>query len=46
MPLDSLELELKAVMSFPMWVLGTELRSFARAVLTLNHCATSPALGS
>jgi hypothetical protein len=36
MVLDFLELELQVVVSHPEWVLGTELRSSARAVCILN----------
>lgn len=35
-------LELKVVVSHPMWVLGTEFRAYARAVYAFNHWATSP----
>lgn len=34
--LDPLELELQAVMSCPVWVLGTELGSLARAASNLS----------
>jgi len=39
---DLLELELQVVVGCLMWVLGTELRSFARAANTLNCRAVSP----
>lgn len=34
--LDFVELELQAVRSCQTWVLGTELRSSARAIFTIN----------
>lgn len=37
MALDLLELELKAVVSHLIWVLGIEPRSSVRAASTLNH---------
>lgn len=37
------ELELQAVVSYPVWVLGTELKSSARAVSALNRWAIPPA---
>jgi hypothetical protein len=40
---DPLELELQAVVSLPVWVLGTELRSSRRAPGVLNHGTISPA---
>lgn len=33
---DLLELELQTVVSHPVWVLGTELRSSVRAAIVLN----------
>jgi hypothetical protein len=38
---DALQLELQMVVRLPMWVLGTELGSFARAASVLNHRAIS-----
>lgn len=43
MAADPQELELQAVVSCPLWVLGTEFRSSARAVSAFNQGATSPA---
>lgn len=34
---DPWELELQAVLSCPMWVLGTKLRSSRKAGYALNH---------
>lgn len=39
--LDTLELECKVVVSYPVWVLGSKL-SFERAECSLNHWAISP----
>lgn len=39
--LDSLELELEAIISHLTWRLGLELRTFAIAVVVLNHSAIS-----
>jgi hypothetical protein len=45
--LAHLKLELPAVVSYLMWVLGTELRCSKRVVCALQHCWTaSPALTS
>lgn len=33
---DALELELQAVVSYPVWVLGTKLESSGRALRALN----------
>jgi hypothetical protein len=41
--LDPLELELPAVMSSLMWVLGTEPESFVRAASALDHQPLSSA---
>lgn len=41
---DTLELELQAVVSCLMWVLGTEPGSFGRAANTLSHWAIASAL--
>lgn len=43
----SLELELQAAVSSPMWMPGTELRSYTQQLLTFNHGAISlaPSLG-
>ena len=40
--LDSLELELQDVVSHPVWVPGTKLRSLERAVLTLAEASSLP----
>jgi hypothetical protein len=40
----SLQLEFQVVVSWLIWVLGTELRSFAKAVRAFNYCSISPAL--
>jgi|UPI0000F4FFFE hypothetical protein len=34
--LDPLELELQAVLSYPLWVLGIKIRSSGRAACVLN----------
>jgi hypothetical protein len=34
---DFLEVELKGSCKLPVWVLGTEPRTYARAANTLNH---------
>lgn len=43
----SLELELQAAVSGPMWMPGTELRSYTQQLRTFNHGAISlaPSLG-
>lgn len=41
---DCLQLKLQAVMSFLVWVLGTELESSARDLCALKHGAIAPAL--
>jgi hypothetical protein len=43
---DLPELELQMVVSYVMWVLGTELRSSGRAAGALNQETISPALFS
>ena len=35
--LDPLKMEFQVVVSYLMWEMGTELRSFARAAHALNH---------
>lgn len=43
MVVNSLELELEAVLTHSVWRLGTKLVSSAKAHCLLNHPATSPA---
>lgn len=42
--LNLLESEIQAVVSHLIWMLGTDLESFARAGIAANHRASSPAL--
>lgn len=43
---DASALGLQAVVSCPMWLLGTQLRSSVRAVSAFNCWVISPALGN
>lgn len=41
--LDPLKMKIKAVVCYPMWEMGIELRSSRKAVSALKHGAISPA---